>query len=118
MLLSESSVDKEIQDDALYELAHCQTEIQAWDEAKNSWKSLLKRFPDSHFVGEAKLQLAQLVGALQAVMRQPFIERHAAQCSNHALLIIARPIVHRAYARRNHQQSIIDVLPEQLGFET
>jgi tetratricopeptide (TPR) repeat protein len=53
-------VDKELQDDALYTLAYCETEIQAWNDAKNAWRSLIHRFPDSHFTPEAKLQLAQL----------------------------------------------------------
>jgi TolA-binding protein len=59
--LTESSVvDKELQDDALYSLAYCQGEIQAWNDAKNTWRALIHRFPDSHFTPEAKLQLAQL----------------------------------------------------------
>jgi tetratricopeptide (TPR) repeat protein len=59
--LTESTVvDKELQDDALYSLAYCQMEIQAWNDAKNTWKALVHRFPDSHFTPEAKLQLAQL----------------------------------------------------------
>lgn len=58
--LSETSPDREIQDDALYLLAQCQMDIQAWNEAKNTWRSLIRRFPDSHFTGEAKMQLAQL----------------------------------------------------------
>lgn len=58
--ISEGNVDREVQDDALYQLAYCQTELQAWNDAKNSWRSLLRRFPDSHFAPEAKLQLASL----------------------------------------------------------
>ncbi len=58
--LSDTSQDKEIQDDALYTLAYCQMDIQAWNEAKNTWRALIHRFPDSHFTPEAKLQLAQL----------------------------------------------------------
>ena len=58
--LSESSPDKEVQDDALYMLAFCQMDIQAWNEAKNTWRALIHRFPDSRFSGEGKLQLAQL----------------------------------------------------------
>ena len=59
--LSESSADKELQDDALDVLAWCQMEIQAWNDAKNSWRALLRRFPESHFAPEARMQLAQLV---------------------------------------------------------
>jgi TolA-binding protein len=58
--LSENAPDKEIQDDALYQLAFCQADIQEWNEAKNTWKTLLRRFPDSHFAPEGRLQLAQL----------------------------------------------------------
>jgi TolA-binding protein len=59
--LTESSVvDKELQDDALYDLAYCQADIQAWNDAKNTWRTLIRRFPDSHFTPEARLQLAQL----------------------------------------------------------
>jgi tetratricopeptide (TPR) repeat protein len=59
-LIDSGVVDKELQDDALYSLAYCQMEIQAWNDAKNTWKALIRRFPDSHFTPEAKLQLAQL----------------------------------------------------------
>ncbi len=58
--LSETAQDREIQDDALYMLANCQTDLQAWNDAKNTWRTLLRKFPDSHFAPEAKLQLAQL----------------------------------------------------------
>jgi len=58
--LAENPVDKEVHDDALYLLAWCQMDTQAWNEAKNSWRTLIRRFPDSRFTAEAKLQLAQL----------------------------------------------------------
>jgi TolA-binding protein len=58
--LAENAVDREVHDDALYQLAQCQTEIQAWNDAKNTWRTLIRRFPDSRFTAEAKLQLAQL----------------------------------------------------------
>jgi TolA-binding protein len=59
-LIDSGVVDKELQDDALYSLAFCQMEIQAWNDAKNTWKALIRRFPDSHFTPEGRLQLAQL----------------------------------------------------------
>jgi TolA-binding protein len=59
-IVESTSVDKEIQDDALEQLAWCQTELEAWNDAKNTWRTLVRRFPDSHFVGEAKMQLASL----------------------------------------------------------
>jgi len=59
-LLAENPVDKEVHDDSLYLLAWCQMDVQAWNEAKNSWRTLIRRFPESRFAAEAKLQLAQL----------------------------------------------------------
>ena len=59
-VLSEGSPDREVMDDALYQLAFCQMESQAWNDAKNTWRQLIRRFPDSHYTPEAKLQLAQL----------------------------------------------------------
>lgn len=58
--LADSSTDKEAQDDALELLAWCQTEMESYDDAKNTWRTLLRRFPDSHFVAEAKLALQTL----------------------------------------------------------
>ncbi len=58
--LSENPVDKEVHDDALSQLAWCQMELQAWNDAKNTWRTLIRRFPESRFTGEAKLQLGQL----------------------------------------------------------
>jgi TolA-binding protein len=58
--LSESG-DKETQADALEQLAWSQTEIEAFNDAKNTWRTLLRRFPDSHYVPEAKLALFNLV---------------------------------------------------------
>jgi TolA-binding protein len=59
--LTEQGSDKEVQDDALEQLAWCQTEIEAWNDAKNTWRTLLRRFPDSHYAGEAKLALQSLM---------------------------------------------------------
>ncbi len=58
--LAENPVDKEVHDDALYLLAWCQMDTQAWNDAKNTWRTLIRRFPESRFTGEAKLQLGQL----------------------------------------------------------
>jgi TolA-binding protein len=60
MQLAEPGVDKEVQDDALEQLAWCQTEMEAYNDAKNTWRTLLRRFPDSHYVPEAKLALQTL----------------------------------------------------------
>src|SRR4051812_43292872 len=58
--LAENAADKEVHDDALYMLAWCQMDVQAWNDAKNTWRALIRRFPESRFTGDAKLQLAQL----------------------------------------------------------
>jgi TolA-binding protein len=58
--LLETGVDKELEDDALYTLAKCQTDLQSWNDAKSAWRQLIHRFPDSHYVGEARLALAQI----------------------------------------------------------
>jgi TolA-binding protein len=59
-VLAENAVDKEVHDDALATLAWCQMDVQAWNDAKNTWRTLIRRFPDSRFAAEAKMQLAQL----------------------------------------------------------
>jgi tetratricopeptide (TPR) repeat protein len=58
--LAESTVDRDAQDDALELLAWCQTEIEAYNDAKESWRTLLRKFPDSHYAPEAKLALQTL----------------------------------------------------------
>ncbi len=59
--LVDQPFDKEIQDDALDQLAWCQTEIEAYNDAKNTWRTLLRRFPDSRYAAEAKLALLGLM---------------------------------------------------------
>jgi TolA-binding protein len=58
--LVEQSADREVLDDALEQLAWCQTEIEAYNDAKNTWRTLLRKFPDSHYAPEAKLALQTL----------------------------------------------------------
>ena len=58
--LSEQTIDKDVQDDALYLLAMSQMDVEAWNDAKNTWKTLLRKFPDSHWAQEAKLRLSEL----------------------------------------------------------
>jgi TolA-binding protein len=58
--LSEQAADREVLDDALEQLAWCQTEIEAYNDAKNTWRTLLRRFPDSHYAPEAKIALTTL----------------------------------------------------------
>ncbi len=52
--------DKEIQDDAIQLLANTQMDLEAWNDAKNSWKQLLHRFPESAYAQEAKLMIQRL----------------------------------------------------------
>lgn len=58
--LSEASSDKEILDDATFLLAQCLVDIQAWNDAKTTLRSFIRRFPDSAMINDAKLQLADL----------------------------------------------------------
>ncbi len=58
--LADSTVDKDVLDDALEQLAWCQTEIEAFNDAKNTWRVLLRKFPDSHYAPEAKAALQTL----------------------------------------------------------
>jgi TolA-binding protein len=58
--LSDNPVNKEIHDDALYHLAWCQMDIQAWNDAKDTWRLLLRKHPDSRFSAEGKMQLSAL----------------------------------------------------------
>jgi TolA-binding protein len=59
--LAEASTDKEAQDDALELLAVCQTELEAFNDAKDTWRTLLRKYPDSHYALEAKQALATLM---------------------------------------------------------
>lgn len=58
--LSEASPDKEILDDATFLLAECLIDIQAWNDAKTTLRSFIRRFPDSPFSNDAKMALADL----------------------------------------------------------
>ncbi|HMR75001.1 MAG TPA: hypothetical protein PKD61_07815 [Polyangiaceae bacterium] len=58
--LSEASADKEVMDEATILLAECQIDIQAWNDAKNTLRAFLRRFPSSSHANDAKLKLAAL----------------------------------------------------------
>jgi TolA-binding protein len=58
--LSEASPDKEILDDAMFLLAQCLVDIQAWNDAKTALRSFLRRFPESPMANDAKIQLADI----------------------------------------------------------
>jgi TolA-binding protein len=60
MQISEASVDKEVMDEATLLLGECQTDIQAWNDAKNTFRSFIRRFPTSPHLNDAKAKLADL----------------------------------------------------------
>ncbi len=58
--LSEASSDAEVQDDAMFLLAECLVDIAAYNDAKTTLRSFIRRFPKSPFVNDAKMTLADL----------------------------------------------------------
>lgn len=60
MQLSEASVDKEVMDEATLALAGAQLDIKAWNDAKNTLRAFIRRFPSSPYLNEAKGKLAQV----------------------------------------------------------
>ncbi|MBI2392440.1 MAG: hypothetical protein HYV09_22840 [Deltaproteobacteria bacterium] len=58
--LSESSPDKDIQAAATWELAQVEVEIQAWNDAKNTLRAFVKKWPDHARSNDARQQLAEL----------------------------------------------------------
>jgi TolA-binding protein len=60
MQLSEASVDKDVMDEATLLLAECQLDIEAWNDAKNTLRAFIRRFPTSVQINEAKGTLAEV----------------------------------------------------------
>jgi TolA-binding protein len=58
--LSEASADREVMDDATFLLASAQAEIQAWNDAKTSFRAFIRRFPKSSHLLDARAKLAEL----------------------------------------------------------
>jgi TolA-binding protein len=58
--LSEASSDKEIMDDATFLLAECLLDIQAWNDAKTTLRSFIRRFPDRPLINDARMALADV----------------------------------------------------------
>jgi TolA-binding protein len=58
--LSEASPDKEVMDDATFLLAECLIDIQAWNDAKTTLRSFIHRFPDSPYLNDARMALADI----------------------------------------------------------
>jgi TolA-binding protein len=60
MQLSEASADKEVMDEATLALAEAQSDIQAWNDAKNTLRAFVRRFPSSAHINDARAKLAEL----------------------------------------------------------
>jgi len=58
--LSEASADPEILDDAMFLLAECLIDVQAWNDAKNTLRTFIRRYPKSNYINDAKMSLAEL----------------------------------------------------------
>lgn len=58
--LAEASADREVMDDATLVLAESQIEIQAWNDAKNTLRAFVRRFPNSPLINDAKRRLAEI----------------------------------------------------------
>jgi TolA-binding protein len=60
MKLSEASPDKEIMDDATYLLALCQIDVEAYNDAKTTLRTFIRRFPKSPNLNDGRSKLADL----------------------------------------------------------
>jgi TolA-binding protein len=58
--LSEASPDKEVVDDATFLLAQCQLDIEAWNDAKTTMRTFIRRFPGSAHLNEVRGKLAEV----------------------------------------------------------
>lgn len=58
--LSEASPDKEVMDDATFLLAESLIDIQAWNDAKTTLRSFIRRFPESAFINDARMALMDI----------------------------------------------------------
>ena len=60
MQLSEASADKEVMDEATLQLAEAELAIQAWNDAKNTLRAFIRRFPSSPHINDARGKLAEV----------------------------------------------------------
>lgn len=58
--LSEASSDAEVLDDAMFLLAECLIDIQAWNDAKTTLRTFIRRYPKSAYINDARMALADL----------------------------------------------------------
>jgi len=47
-------------DDATILLAECLIDVQDWEDAKTTLKAFIRRFPESPFINDAKMALADI----------------------------------------------------------
>ena len=60
MELSEGAATREVTDDATLLLAQAQIDIEAWNDAKNTLRNFLRRFPNSPNRNQARAELEKL----------------------------------------------------------
>jgi TolA-binding protein len=60
MQLSEASADREVMDDATFLLAESQVDIKAYNDAKNTLRTFVRRFPTSPHINDVRTKLAEL----------------------------------------------------------
>ena len=60
MQLSEASADREVMDDATFLHAESQVEFKAYNDAKNTLRAFVRRFPTSPHISEVRTKLAEL----------------------------------------------------------
>jgi TolA-binding protein len=60
MQLSEASADKEVMDEATLQLAEAELAIQSWNDAKNTLRAFIRRFPNSAHINDARAKLAEV----------------------------------------------------------
>jgi len=58
--LSEASADKEVMDDATLLLAQAQIDSKAYNDAKNTLRAFIRRFPSSPLINDARITLAEV----------------------------------------------------------
>jgi len=58
--LSETATDKDVQAVATWELAQAEVDIQAWNDAKATLRTFIKKFPEHARANDARQQLAEL----------------------------------------------------------
>jgi TolA-binding protein len=58
--LSETSSDKEVVDDATFLLSQCQVDIEAWNDAKTTMRTFIRRFPSSPRLNDIRAKLAEV----------------------------------------------------------